>query len=108
MIRRNSRQFSDTLLLASHALLIGLLATTAAPAFAQVSGSWAKTGSLSAARINHTSTLLANGQVLVAGGAAGSYLTSAELYAASTGKWSVTGSMNTARAVHTATLLQNG
>jgi N-acetylneuraminic acid mutarotase len=57
----------------------------------------------------HTATLLANGQVLVAGGSgAGGVLSSAELYTPATGVWSTTGNLNIARSVHAATLLANG
>ena len=61
-------------------------------------------------RLYHTATLLANGQVLVAGGngSGGSYLTSAELYDPAGGTWTATNSMHTARINHTATLLPNG
>ena len=46
-------------------------------------GAWTSTGSLHTPRIEHTATLLPNGQVLVAGGLDSNYnyLTSAELYA---------------------------
>src|SRR5258708_16445844 len=90
-------------------LTIGLVASTATPALAQASGTWANTGSISVARELHTSTQLLNGQVLVAGGVGpGSYLASAELYNPATRMWALTGSMNTARERHTATQLQNG
>ncbi|MGO9464849.1 MAG: kelch repeat-containing protein [Isosphaeraceae bacterium] len=60
-------------------------------------------------RDDATTTLLPNGQVLVAGGYNGSgYLSSAELYNPATGIWSVTGSLNTPRDDATATLLPNG
>jgi N-acetylneuraminic acid mutarotase len=60
------------------------------------------------ARTHHTATLLANGEVLVAGGGNTTILPSAELYNQTTGKWTATGSMITARTDHTATLLANG
>jgi hypothetical protein len=41
---------------------IGLIAVTAMPAFA--SGTFQRTGSMNVARIGHTATLLANGEVL--------------------------------------------
>jgi N-acetylneuraminic acid mutarotase len=87
---------------------IGLIASTAVPALGS-SNTWTPTGSMTTARIGHTATLLANGEVLVAGGgnATGS-LTSVELYNPATGKWAVSGSMTTARGSHTATLLPNG
>jgi hypothetical protein len=53
--------------------------------------------------------LLANGEVLVAGGDSGSgVLSSAELYDPATGTWTATGSLGIARRLHTATLLDNG
>jgi len=69
-------------------------------------GSWGATGSLASTRISHTSTLLPNGKVLVAGGS--SYLASAELFDPAAGSWAATGSIVTGRAYHTATLLSNG
>jgi N-acetylneuraminic acid mutarotase len=82
--------------------------------------SWSLTGSLNVARSGHTATLLADGEVLVAGGTcngsaygcdAGSFLVnlkSAELYDPATGVWTKTGSMAVGRELHTATLLGNG
>ena len=65
--------------------------------------------SMSNPRSGHTSTLLPNGKVLVAGGLGNSaYLASAELYDPTTGNWTATGSLVTARKGHTATLLANG
>ena len=62
-----------------------------------------------AIRMEHTATLLANGNVLVAGGIDGSdYIQQSEIYDPSTGTWSATGNMITWRGRHTATLLGNG
>jgi N-acetylneuraminic acid mutarotase len=84
------------------------------------SGTWTITGSLKQGRIAHTTTLLQNGTVLVAGGMDslfypftvdeedGSNLVSAELYDPSSATWSATGSLNTGRYKHTATALRNG
>ena len=72
-------------------------------------GQWESTGSLGAARQEHTATLLPSGKVLVSGGyGSGSFLSSAELYDPATGTWSSTGSLATARSCHTATLLPSG
>ena len=57
-------------------------------------------------RYYQTATLLASGQVLIAGGYSNSgTLSSAELYDATNQTWSSTGHMSTARYYHTATLL---
>jgi hypothetical protein len=73
-------------------------------------GTWTETGSLLIRRRFHTATLLANGKVLVAGGAGfnGEIRSTAELYDPSTGIWTATGDLTTPRAGHTATLLSNG
>ena len=73
-----------------------------------VTASFVLTGSLNTARASHTSTVLNNGMVLIAGGYNGSVLTSAELYNPATGTFTPTGGLNTARLYHTATLLNNG
>src|SRR5207248_2075996 len=71
--------------------------------------SWTVTGSLVAARHDHTATLLPSGQVLVAGGENGNgFLSSAERYDSAGGMWMATGRLGTARFRHTATLLPTG
>ena len=74
---------------------------------AGASGVFHDTGSLGAARSNHTATLLPNGKVLAAGGYNGVALASALLYDPTSGTWSST-VPPVARYYHTATLLPNG
>jgi hypothetical protein len=67
------------------------------------------TGSMTQPRYLHTLTLLADGRVLVVGGADMSdgigNLASAEIYDSNTGRFAATGSMSVGRAEHTATLI---
>ena len=70
---------------------------------------WHMTGSLAQGRREHTSTLLTNGKVLVAGGLNNSgMMNSAEIYDPATGLWSAANNMTIERTRHTATLLPNG
>ena len=111
MICLNMNRFVNVRTCVSMSLLaIGLVASTSAPGAAASSGTWTKTGSLNVARQVETATLLANGQVLVAGGADYNWngYNSAELYNPATGKWTLTASMKSPRLYHTATLLPNG
>jgi hypothetical protein len=74
-------------------------------------GDWRASATMAQARQLHTSTVLKDGRVLVAGGtgASGQALATAELYDPATGTWSSVPSMNTARlSGHTATLLTSG
>jgi hypothetical protein len=54
-------------------------------------GTFSPTGSLATARAWHTATLLADGRVVIAGGAGSAFLASAELYDPKTGTFSPTG-----------------
>jgi len=86
------------------------LAAAQGPALA-ADGSWRSTGSLNVPRLQTTSSLLANGKVLVAGGRNFAFtlaLNSAELYDPATEAFVLTGPMTDARWSHTATLLTNG
>jgi len=71
---------------------------------------WVTTGALATSRELHTATLLANGDVLVAGGLgnAATTLRSAERYDAVRSTWQSAGSLGTGRFLHTATLLPTG
>lgn len=77
-------------------------------------GTFSRTGSLTAIRGGKTATLLKDGRVLITGGYncadaehAGIWAT-AELYDPATGAFRATGSMGVAREFHTATLLTDG
>ncbi|HKD68085.1 MAG TPA: kelch repeat-containing protein [Candidatus Binataceae bacterium] len=78
---------------------------------------FAPTGKMSDARVSHTQTLLADGQVLVAGGLSSGPLASAEIYDPGAGLFICVGgstsgqcnpSMTAARTNHSATLLTDG
>ncbi|MCW5635143.1 MAG: Ig-like domain-containing protein [Rubrivivax sp.] len=69
------------------------------------SSNWSSAGSLSTGRTLHTATLLADGRMVVVGGAAE---TTADIYDPATNTWSQTAQMNVDRTQHTATLLRDG
>ncbi len=73
-------------------------------------GTFSPTGRMIASRAYQggTQTLLANGTVLVAGGASDGAIDTAEVYDPSTGTFRLTGKMTTRRYRHTATLLRDG
>jgi hypothetical protein len=78
--------------------------------FDEVKNFDASVGSLKTSRALHTSTLLTDGTILVAGGTTGlDLLKSAELFDPLTGQYKYTaGSLSEPRDFHTATLLTNG
>jgi lysophospholipase L1-like esterase len=80
-------------------------------------GAWRPTAPLPTGVENPTLTVLASGDVLVAGGSRAGGSSSAEthtttntaaVYDPATGAWTPTGSMHTSRVLHTATLLRSG
>jgi hypothetical protein len=70
-------------------------------------GTFAPTGALANARYVHASVQLADGRVMVVGGASFG-ASPAEAYSPSTGTWSSTGPLAVGRYYHTATLLGSG
>jgi len=69
-------------------------------------GKFTATGSMAAARKDHTATVLDDGRVLIVGGTGGvGALASAEIYDPATGGFTSAGSMTTPRVNHTATLV---
>jgi RHS repeat-associated protein/uncharacterized repeat protein (TIGR01451 family) len=73
-------------------------------------GVFTATGSMTTARYDPTATVLADGRVLVTGGADANYavINSAEIYDPATGLFTPTGNMQQARMTHSATRLNSG
>src|SRR5262245_38461206 len=86
---------------------------TSALAAAQSSGTSKAAGTMTMPRSGHTATLLADGRILITGGANSnngwpSALKSAEVYDPDSGLSRPTGDMTSVRTQHTATLLPDG
>jgi WD40 repeat protein len=92
-------------------ILLGTFAFTpqATQAASNVAGSWTASDALKTARKNHTSTLLFNGMVLIAGGDSNpAAMNSVELYVPGKNGSTLIQAMTSARYNHTATLLPDG
>jgi N-acetylneuraminic acid mutarotase len=89
-------------------------ATASAEIFDPTTGQWQLVAPMAVARARHTATLLADGEVLVVGGAAtfhgetGSVTASAEIYNAKSNSWRSAGFMSKPRYVQGAALLNDG
>lgn len=86
------------------------LVLSSAELYDPVKNSWSRTGDLAIGRSGHAAARLADGRVIVAGGAAQGWAmpVQAEAYDPSTGAWSGAGSLNAPRWLHTLSLLPDG
>lgn len=75
---------------------------------ADYAGVWMPAGSMATARNHHTTTLLLDGSVLVAGGQSTASLNTTEFYDPASNQWHEGAQMNAIRANHTATRLLDG
>jgi hypothetical protein len=83
--------------------------TASAELYNSSTGTWTPTGSMSTGRVDFVLTVLANGQVLAAGGDGYNVtFSNAELYNPATGTWIPTGSMTSGYSGGGAVLLQDG
>lgn len=91
-------------------VLIVLFAVILSRSTPAVTGRLTTTAAMHDARSDHTSTLLRDGRVLIAGGMVknGVFLNSAELYDPVRNSFAVAGTMRSRRVEHTATFLPNG
>jgi len=100
---------AGVLLADGRALITGGTTSLSAEVYDPATGTWSLAGTMKAIHfggsrpdaVEHTSTLLPDGRVLVVGG-------TAELYDPATGSWTQTGNLSTFRHNHTATLLPSG
>jgi N-acetylneuraminic acid mutarotase len=101
-------------LVAGGGTIVGTTATVtqSAELYDPATNAWTTTGSMITDRASATSTLLGDGDVLVAGGTTdpqeGNAIASAELYDPGTGIWSATGALTAPRVGASATLLFDG
>src|SRR5581483_11261823 len=104
------QDYLNEILLANGKVLALDQAGASAEIYDPATGVWTAITGLRVARFGFSTTLLADGTVLVAGGwnSQSEYLTSAEVYNPQTGTWTATGSMSHPRGHHTGTLLPNG
>src|SRR5262249_54017340 len=89
-------------------LALGAMAISPILARAVETGAFTLVQPMSQFRRFHTATLLANGNVLVAGGAPFAPAAVAEVYDPAAQSWTNSGALKTGREFHTATLLQDG
>ncbi len=84
--------------------------TRSAERYDPATGAWTAIADLPQVRAGHSATLLASGNVLVAGGLTsdGEHLGSVLLFDPGSGQWRSGGNLETARHAHTATRLANG
>ncbi|PTL75682.1 hypothetical protein DAT35_53680 [Vitiosangium sp. GDMCC 1.1324] len=87
----------------------GISGRTSALGATAIAPTWDAARPLGTPRHSHSTTLLLNGKLLVAGGSdGGQAVKTAELYDPATGVWTATGPMGGAHFVHCATLLASG
>lgn len=110
---RDGRLWQSTVALRDGRILVsGGQSATAVLASAEIydpsQGSWSQAAPMLLARTGHTATLLADGKVLVVGGANGMRRSEAEIYDPANDEWNMVGMLGEARQAHKAILLDNG